>query len=74
MRENLKGGKEIVKAVLRYRRLLESESQTILSVPIKDPRTEDEKVADVKLQDIAHRFHWLYYIDYYVDNTWKNYS
>lgn len=57
MREKLKGGKEIIKAVLRYRRLLESESQTVLSVPIKDPRTEDEKIVDVKLEDIAHRFY-----------------
>ncbi|XP_068619233.1 sperm-associated antigen 17-like [Battus philenor] len=54
-RNNLKGGKEIVKAVLKYRRLMQSESQTILDIPIKEPRNENEKQIDEVLQDIGKR-------------------
>ncbi|CAK1588191.1 unnamed protein product [Parnassius mnemosyne] len=56
-RGKLKGAKELVGAVLRYRRLMESECQKILEVPIRDPRTAEERRADQKLQDIAHRMY-----------------
>lgn len=52
----MKGGKEMVKAVLKYRRMMQEESEAILQVPIRDPRTEEEKKIDKKLQEIAHRF------------------
>ncbi|XP_014369677.2 uncharacterized protein LOC106719750 [Papilio machaon] len=56
-RNDMKGGKEMVKAVLKYRRMMQSESEAILQVPIRDPRTEDEKKTDEKLQEIAHRIY-----------------
>ncbi|XP_013137786.1 PREDICTED: uncharacterized protein LOC106102758 [Papilio polytes] len=56
-RNNMKGGKEMVKAVLKYRRMMQEESEAILQVPIRDPRTEEEKKIDEKLQEIAHRIY-----------------
>ncbi|XP_013162380.1 PREDICTED: uncharacterized protein LOC106113881 [Papilio xuthus] len=56
-RNDMKGGKEMVKAVLKYRRMMQSESEAIQQVPIRDPRTEEEKKIDEKLQEIAHRIY-----------------
>nr|XP_053624457.1 uncharacterized protein LOC128683171 isoform X2 [Plodia interpunctella] len=54
-KNKLKGAKELVAAVLRYRRIMESDSETILNVPIIDPRSEDEREIDDIVQAIAHR-------------------
>ncbi|XP_045783975.1 uncharacterized protein LOC123880105 [Maniola jurtina] len=54
-REELKGAKELLNAIFRYRHLMESNSDNILHEPIHDPRPEDERKADEILQALAHR-------------------
>ncbi|XP_072931050.1 uncharacterized protein [Epargyreus clarus] len=54
-RQKLKGAKELLKAILRYRRLMEADSDTILYVPIRDLRPEDERKIDDIIQAIANR-------------------
>ncbi|XP_047524669.1 uncharacterized protein LOC125062661 isoform X2 [Pieris napi] len=54
-REELKGGKELLYAILRYRHVIESDSKTILNIPIIDLRPEDERRTDCIIQAIAHR-------------------
>ncbi|XP_013189210.1 uncharacterized protein LOC106133899 [Amyelois transitella] len=54
-RNKWRGAKELVSAILRYRRIMESDSETILNVPIIDPRAEDERDIDDIVQAIAHR-------------------
>lgn len=54
-REILRGAKELISAILRYRLVLEANSETILEVPLKDIRTEDERRVDDKVQALAHR-------------------
>ncbi|XP_059046113.1 sperm-associated antigen 17-like [Achroia grisella] len=56
-RENLKGAKELLHAILRYRHLIESDSETILNIPILDPRPEDERRTDYIVQALAHRIY-----------------
>ncbi|CAH0578105.1 unnamed protein product [Chrysodeixis includens] len=59
-RENLKGARELLKAVLRYRCIMESESQTILNIPIIDLRPEDERQIDDIIQAIAHKSIYIF--------------
>ncbi|CAG4942021.1 unnamed protein product [Colias eurytheme] len=54
-REQFKGGKELLRAILRYRQVIESDSETILNIPIMDLRPEDERRTDSIIQAIAHR-------------------
>ncbi|XP_049885508.1 uncharacterized protein LOC126380271 [Pectinophora gossypiella] len=54
-REQLKGAKELLVAILRYRRMMESDSDTLLHIPIVDLRGEDERKTDEIIQAIAHR-------------------
>lgn len=49
------GAKELVTAVLRYRNLLEKESQTLFNVPSRDLRSANEKNNDKIVQAVAHR-------------------
>ncbi|XP_037299765.1 uncharacterized protein LOC115448554 [Manduca sexta] len=56
-RDKLKGAKELLHAILKYRRVMESDSETILNVPILDPRPEDERRIDDIIQALAHRIY-----------------
>ncbi|CAH1647675.1 unnamed protein product [Spodoptera littoralis] len=56
-REELGGAKELIRAVLRYRCIMESDSETILSVPIIDSRAEDERKIDDIIQALAHKIY-----------------
>ncbi|CAG4929325.1 unnamed protein product [Parnassius apollo] len=69
MREQLKGAKELVRAVLGYCRLMESECQKILEVPIRDPRPVEERCIDEKLQDIAQRAAALQFAHKLISNS-----
>ncbi|OWR40610.1 hypothetical protein KGM_206139 [Danaus plexippus plexippus] len=54
-REELKGAKELLNAILRYRHVMEADSELILNVPIYDPRPEDERTTGEIVQAIAHK-------------------
>ncbi|CAK1554094.1 unnamed protein product [Leptosia nina] len=54
-REELKGGRELLYAILRYRNVIEKDSETILNIPIIDLRPEDERRTDSIIQAIAHK-------------------
>ncbi|XP_050560460.1 uncharacterized protein LOC118267734 [Spodoptera frugiperda] len=56
-REELGGAKELIRAVLRYRCIMEADSETILTVPIIDTRDEDERKIDDIIQALAHKIY-----------------
>ncbi|KAM3968413.1 uncharacterized protein ACR2FA_000892 [Aphomia sociella] len=56
-RDNLKGASELLNAVLRYRQIMESDSERILNIPILDPRPEDERRIDDIIQALAHKIY-----------------
>lgn len=55
-RGELKGGRELVDAILKYRNVMESDIQTLLHIPVIDTRDEDERRIDRTIQSIGHRF------------------
>ncbi|XP_028162382.1 uncharacterized protein LOC114354282 [Ostrinia furnacalis] len=56
-RAKLKGAKELLSAILRYRRVMESDSETILHVPIRDTRSDEERCTDDIIQALGHRIY-----------------
>ncbi|XP_075991430.1 uncharacterized protein LOC142986712 [Anticarsia gemmatalis] len=56
-REELKGARELLEAVLRYRAVMEADSETLLNVPILDPRPEAERRIDDMIQNLAHKIY-----------------
>ncbi|XP_021187010.3 uncharacterized protein LOC110373895 [Helicoverpa armigera] len=55
--EQLRGGRELLRAILRYRCIMEADSETILNIPIIDSRTEDERQIDDIIQALAHKIY-----------------
>lgn len=56
IREEMKGARELVYAILKYRNVMESDIQTLLHIPVIDTRDEDERRIDRTIQSIGHRF------------------
>ncbi|KAJ0183800.1 hypothetical protein K1T71_000223 [Dendrolimus kikuchii] len=56
-RNELMGAKELLNAILRYRRIMDADCESILNVPILDPRPEDERRIDEIIQALAHRIY-----------------
>lgn len=56
MREEMKGARELVNAILKYRNVMESDIETLLHIPVIDTRDEDERHIDRTVQSIGHRF------------------
>lgn len=56
MRGELKGARELVHAILKYRNVMESDIETLLHIPVIDTRDEDERRIDRTIQSIGHRF------------------
>ncbi|XP_026758569.2 uncharacterized protein LOC113518018 [Galleria mellonella] len=56
-RDKLKGARELLNAILRYRQVMESNSETLLNIPILDPRSENERRIDDIIQALAHRIY-----------------
>ncbi|KAL0902543.1 hypothetical protein ABMA27_000386 [Loxostege sticticalis] len=54
-RSKFKGARELLAAILRYRQVMESDSETILHVPIRDTRSDDERCTDDIIQALGHR-------------------
>ncbi|KAJ2954311.1 hypothetical protein O0L34_g2563 [Tuta absoluta] len=55
--EELRGAKELLSAILKYRRNLETESETLLHVPIVDRRTDCQRKADRAVQALGAKLH-----------------
>ncbi|CAB3225408.1 unnamed protein product [Arctia plantaginis] len=56
-REELKGARELLEAILKYRVKMEADSDSLLNVPIIDTRTEDEQRIDEMVQNLAHQIY-----------------
>ncbi|CAH0401960.1 unnamed protein product [Chilo suppressalis] len=56
-RQTLKGAKELLVAILRYRRAMESDSELILHVPLRDTRSDAEKRTDDIIQALGQRIY-----------------
>lgn len=55
LREEMKGARELVNAILKYRNVMESDIETLLHIPVIDTRDEDEGRTDRTIQSIGHR-------------------
>ncbi|KAL4703427.1 hypothetical protein ACJJTC_008146 [Scirpophaga incertulas] len=56
-RHMLSGAKELICAILEYRKVVKSNSEALSTVPIKDPRSAEEKCIDDNVQKLAHRIY-----------------
>ncbi|XP_037869059.1 uncharacterized protein LOC101747134 isoform X1 [Bombyx mori] len=56
-RETLKGAKELLFAVLRYRQVLEDDRQRLLDMSVLDQRAEDERHIDDIIQALGYRIY-----------------
>ncbi|XP_063634765.1 uncharacterized protein LOC134805360 [Cydia splendana] len=54
-REQFKGARELLRAVLKYRRVMESDCENILRVPVIDWRSESERRVHDVVQALGHR-------------------
>ncbi|XP_061705412.1 uncharacterized protein LOC133516466 [Cydia pomonella] len=54
-REQFKGARELLRAVLKYRRVMESDCENILRVPVIDSRSENERHVHDLVQALGHR-------------------
>lgn len=52
----MKGARELVYAILKYREVMESDIETLLHIPVIDTRDEDERRIDRTIQTIGSRF------------------
>lgn len=70
MREEVKGARELVHAILKYRSVMESDSETLLHIPVIDTRDEDERCIDRTIQCIGHRFCCRIYIRFFIETPY----